>query len=283
MNILFVCTGNTCRSPMAEGYLKSKNLPDVNVRSRGLSSNGEAVSKNSALAMQETGIDISGLVSEQINFSDIVWADKIICMSLSHKTAISLYTSPEKVFVLADGVPDPFGGDLEIYTECRNAITAAIDSLEKEGFFSEMQIMAMDREHIKSIAELEKICFSQPWSEETLLQAFMNGTKFFVAVQNSKMLGYIGISCIIDEGYIFNIAVFPEHRNKGVATALLDRVFSLAKDENLAFVSLEVRVSNASAINLYKKTGFKEEGRRPNFYDNPKEDALIMTKRFESI
>lgn len=283
MNILFVCTGNTCRSPMAEGYLKSKNLPDVNVRSRGLSSNGEAVSKNSALAMQETGIDISGLVSEQINFSDIVWADKIICMSLSHKTAISLYTSSEKVFVLGGGIPDPFGGDLEKYIECRNAITTAIDSLEKEGFFSEMQIMAMDREHIKSIAELEKICFSQPWSEETLLQAFMNGTKFFVAVQNSKVLGYIGISCIIDEGYIFNIAVFPEHRNKGVATALLDRVFSLAKDENLSFVSLEVRASNTSAINLYKKTGFKEEGRRPNFYDNPKEDALIMTKRFEIL
>lgn len=283
MNILFVCTGNTCRSPMAEGYLEFKNLPDVAVRSRGLSSNGEEVSENSCLAMKEIGIDISNQISEQINFSDIVWADKIICMSLSHKTAISLYTSPEKVFVLGGGIPDPFGGDLEKYIECRNAITTAIDSLEKEGFFSEMQIMAMDREHIKSIAELEKICFSQPWSEETLLQAFMNGTKFFVAVQNSKVLGYIGISCIIDEGYIFNIAVFPEHRNKGVATALLDRVFSLAKDENLAFVSLEVRVSNTSAINLYKKTGFKEEGRRPDFYDNPKEDALIMTKRFESI
>ena len=283
MNILFVCTGNTCRSPMAEGYLKSKNLPDVNVRSRGLSANGEEVSRNSCLAMKEIGIDISGQISEQINFSDIVWADKIICMSPSHKTAVSLYTSPDKVFVLADGVPDPFGGDLEVYTECRNAVTTAIDSLEKEGFFSEMQIMAIEREHIKEIARLEKICFSTPWSEETLLQAFMNGTKFFVAVQNGKVLGYIGISCIIDEGYIFNIAVFPEHRNKGVATALLDRVFSLAKDENLAFVSLEVRVSNTNAINLYKKTGFKEEGRRPNFYDNPKEDALIMTKRFEIL
>ena len=283
MNILFVCTGNTCRSPMAEGYLKSKNLPDVVVRSRGLSSNGEEVSENSCLAMKEIGIDISGLFSEQINFSDIVWADKVICMSLSHKTAVSLYTSPDKVFVLGDGIPDPFGGDLEKYAECRNAITTAIDNLEKEGFFSEMQIMAMDREHIKSIAELEKICFSTPWSEETLLQAFMSGTKFFVAVQNKKVLGYIGISCIIDEGYIFNIAVFPEHRNKGIATALLERVFSLAKDEQLAFVSLEVRVSNTSAINLYEKTGFIEEGRRPNFYDNPKEDALIMTKRFEIL
>ncbi len=283
MNILFVCTGNTCRSPMAEGYLKSKNLPDVKAQSRGLSSNGEAVSQNSALAMKEIGIDISGLVSEQINFSDIVWADKIICMSQSHKTAVSLYTSPDKVFVLGGGIPDPFGGDLKVYTECRNAITDAIDSLLKDGFFSELQIMTMAREHIKSIAELEKICFSTPWSEETILQAFISGTKFFVAVKNGKLLGYIGISCIIDEGYIANIAVFPEHRNEGIATALLNRVFSHAKDTGLSFVSLEVRASNTAAINLYEKTGFKEEGRRKNFYDNPKEDALIMTKRFENI
>ena len=94
-------------------------------------------------------------------------------------------------------------------------------------------------------------------------------------------MGYIGISCIIDEGYITNVAVFPESRKKGVGTALLERVFSLAKDMGLSFVSLEVRESNIPAISLYEKLGFKQEGKRKDFYRDPKEDALILTKRFD--
>ena len=281
MNILFVCTGNTCRSPMAEGYLKSLNLENVTVKSKGLSSNGENVSENSVLAMEEIGIDISGQISEQLELYDIAWADKILCMSESHKTVLCLYGDEKKVSVLGDGVPDPFGQDLNAYKKCRQFITDSIDCLMDDGFFSEMTVMSIEREHINSIAELEKICFSQFWSVDSLLEAFGSGTKFFVAVKNKEVLGYIGISCILDEGYITNIAVFPEYRNQGVGTALLNRVFSLASDSGLSFVSLEVRVSNLNAISLYEKLGFKTEGRRKNFYDKPKEDALIMTKRFE--
>lgn len=281
MNILFVCTGNTCRSPMAEGYLKSLNLENVTARSKGLSAGGESVSENSVLAMKEIGIDLSGLCSESLSLYDTAWADKIICMSESHKTVLCLYADAKKVSVLGDGVPDPFGQDLDAYKKCRQYITDAIDKLVKNGFFSEMQVKATQREHINAIAELEKICFSTPWSVDALLDAYKNGTKFFVAVENKKVLGYVGISCILDEGYITNIAVFPEFRQKGVGTALLNRVFSLASDIGLSFVSLEVRVSNQNAISLYEKLGFKTEGKRKNFYDNPKEDALIMTKRFE--
>lgn len=281
MNILFVCTGNTCRSPMAEGYLKSLDLENVNVKSKGLSAGGESVSENSVLAMKEIGIDLSGLCSESLSLYDTAWADKIICMSESHRTVLCLYADAKKVSVLGDGVPDPFGQDLDAYKKCRQYITDAIDKLVKNGFFSEMQVKATQREHINAIAELEKICFSTPWSVDALLDAYKNGTKFFVAVENQKVLGYVGISCILDEGYITNIAVFPEFRQKGVGTALLNRVFSLASDIGLSFVSLEVRVSNENAISLYKKFGFKTEGKRKNFYDNPKEDALIMTKRFE--
>lgn len=281
MNILFVCTGNTCRSPMAEGYLKSLCLDNVNVKSKGLSSNGENVSENSVIAMSEIGIDIGNQVSEQLELYDIAWADKILCMSESHKTVICLYGDEKKVSVLGNGVPDPFGQDIEAYKKCRDYITDAINDLAESGFFSEIAVVSIEREHISKIAELEKICFSQPWSVDSLLDAYKNGTKFFVAVQNKKVLGYIGISCILDEGYITNVAVFPEHRKKGVGTALLNRVFSLSSDLKLAFVSLEVRVSNLNAISLYEKSGFKLEGRRKNFYDNPKEDALILTKRFE--
>ena len=282
MEILFVCTGNTCRSPMAEGYLKSKELPDVTVRSCGISASGTPVSENSRKAMEEIGIDISGLVSEQLTTSDLARADKIYCMSPSHKTVLDMYTNSQKVEILSGGIPDPFGGDLEIYRKCRDSIITAIDALIENGSFSEVYVVKTEREHIKAIAQLEKLCFSEPWSEETILEYISAGNKFFTAVCGGKVLGYIGISCVLDEGYIANVAVFPEARKKGVGKALIQRVFGLASDEGLSFVSLEVRESNIPAISLYKKMGFKTEGRRKNFYRNPDEDALILTKRFEN-
>lgn len=281
MNILFICTGNTCRSPMAEGYLESKNLPDLVIESRGISANGDPVSENSRKAMEEMGIDISFHKSKPLTQYDLGWADKIIYMSPAHKTVLALYTSEEKLFMLGDGISDPFGGDIATYRVCRDEIVRELDRLIEKGFFSQMYVTAVKREHIKDIARLEKICFSCSWSEETLLDAYKNGTKFFVATLSEKVLGYIGISVILDEGYITNVAVFPEYRRQGVGKALLERIFSLARDEGLAFVSLEVRESNTPAIKLYESLGFKEEGKRKNFYTEPTENALILTKRFE--
>lgn len=280
MNILFVCTGNTCRSPMAESYLDYKK-PEIYVKSRGLSADGSPASENSVKAMAEAGIDISDHISAPLNVSDLLWADKVICMSPSHKTAVNMFTDPNKVFILGDGISDPFGGDIDTYRKCRDEIFAAVDTLIDGGFFSEIYVSKIEREHIKEIARLEKICFSEPWSENALLDSFMHGTKFFVCLIDRKVAGYVGISCILDEGYITNIAVFPEHRKKGIATMLLERVFSMAKDEGLSFVSLEVRESNIPAISLYEKMGFKTEGTRTNFYHNPTENAKIMTKRFD--
>ena len=280
MNILFVCTGNTCRSPMAEAYLKNK-MPEINVQSRGIAADGSPISENSVEVMAEIGIDLSGMVSERLTMGDLAKADKIYCMSPSHKTAVAMYTNPQKVFVLGEGIPDPYGGDVGLYAKCRDEIIKAIDELVEKGEFSEFYVCAMEREHIKHIAELEKICFSAPWSEDFILEEYKSGMKFFVAVENGRVLGYIGISCVIDEGYIGNIAVYPNARKKGVGTALIERVFSLARDEGLSFVSLEVRVSNTAAISLYEKMGFRQEGRRPNFYRGPDEDALILTKRFD--
>lgn len=280
MNILFVCTGNTCRSPMAEAYLDSRKLENVTVQSRGISADGSPLSQNSVRAMAKLGIDISGLCSEQLNLGDIAWADKIICLSQSHKTVIKMYTGEEKITVLGGGISDPFGGDEEIYIKCRDEIISAVDDLISEGFFSEYYVVSVEPWHIKEIAALEKLCFSEPWSEETLLESFKSGTRFFVAEENKRVLGYVGISCILDEGYITNVAVFPEHRRRGVGRALINRVFSLARDLGLSFVSLEVRESNIPAITLYEGLGFKQEGKRKRFYRAPEEDALILTKRF---
>ena len=281
MNILFVCTGNTCRSPMAEGYLRSKGIDGATVLSRGLASDGSPVSLNSKTAMAEVGIDIGGHISRQITDRDINKADKIICLSPSHKAVLlSAGVPADKLFVLGNGISDPFGGDISVYRRCRDEIFAAVDKLIEDGFFWNMSIVPLEPRHIKEIARLEDLCFSEPWSEEGILEAYRLGTRFFVAEEAGGLIGYIGVKAVIDEGYITNIAVFPQYRRKGVASALLNKVFAFAEEKRLSFVSLEVRPSNTAAVSLYQKTGFKEEGRRKDFYRLPREDALIMTKRF---
>ena len=116
MNILFVCTGNTCRSPMAEGYLNSKNVKGLCVKSRGTAADGMPVSINAVNAMKDIGIDISSHISKQITGGDILWADKIICMSPSHKAALEGCNVPNvKLYVLGGGISDPYGGDENIY------------------------------------------------------------------------------------------------------------------------------------------------------------------------
>lgn len=133
-------------------------------------------------------------------------------------------------------------------------------------------------EHLKKLAELEKICFSVPWSEAGLQAELSNNfARFFVAAVNEEVAGYIGAHNVLGEVYITNVAVFPEYRKMGVATALIDALVSSACAENSDFVTLEVRKSNNSAITLYEKTGFKTVGERKNFYENPTEDALLMT------
>lgn len=282
MNILFVCTGNTCRSPMAKGYLRSKELSGVNVSSRGLTADGSPVSANSAAVMKEAGIDISRHVSRQLTDGDISAADKIICMSPSHAAVLlSAGVPKEKLSVLGGGIPDPFGGSIEIYRNCRDLIFSAVDRLADQGFFGNIRIVPLEPRHIAALAKLEKICFSEPWSAEGITEAYRSGSKFFVAENDRHIIGYAGIKPVIDEGYIINIAVFPAYRRQGAATALLNKIFDFAAENRLSFVSLEVRASNSEAVSLYEKLGFKTEGRRKDFYKNPREDALIMTKRFK--
>lgn len=275
MNILFVCTGNTCRSPMAEGYLKSFGLPDFNVESRGLSDSGLPVSENSATAMREIGIDIGNHISKRLSKEDIENADIIVCMSASHFESLAPFCG-DKLYLLGKSVSDPYGGSLETYRNCRDEIIKGINEM-----FGYLKVKPIERKHIGEIAKLERVCFSTPWSEDGIAESLANGTKFYAFCDSkNKVMGYIGISCVIDEGYVTNVAVFPEYRNKGIATALLKKCFYEAGKIPLCFISLEVRESNKTAISLYEKLGFKVEGQRKNFYSAPKEDALIMTKRF---
>lgn len=143
------------------------------------------------------------------------------------------------------------------------------------------QIVKMQARHIEEIAEIEKLSFSKPWSFEALAEELSNPLAvFLVAVFEGKTVGYAGMHHIIDEGYITNIAVHPDYRRRGIATALINELDAYARKGGLALLTLEVRCSNTVAIDIYRRAGFDEAGRRKGFYDEPKEDALIMTKYY---
>ena len=137
--------------------------------------------------------------------------------------------------------------------------------------------------HVKELAELEKICFSSRWSEKSLSDEIENNSAYFIVSLNDKneVEGYSGMHIVLDECYIDNIAVFPFARNKGVGKMLLTALEEKAKETEACFITLEVRSGNTVARNLYEKFGFINQGTRKNFYDNPKEDAVIYTKFYK--
>ena len=146
-----------------------------------------------------------------------------------------------------------------------------------------VRIVPMTADHLDEVAELERICFSAPWSRNMLAEELDNAlSAFLVALDDEgKVVGYAGVQIILDEGYITNVAVRPECRRQGVAAKLLQVFLDFAKANKLAFLTLEVRASNYDAIALYGSRGFRSVGRRKNYYEHPKEDAIIMTLEFD--
>ena len=142
----------------------------------------------------------------------------------------------------------------------------------------EFSIVDVSVEHIPQIEEIERKCFSRPWTAEQLKSQMRDAQHEFIgAVSDSGVLGYVGLMYVLDEGYISNVAVRPEARRQGIGDALIDALAEKAKALKLAFLTLEVRESNAPAIALYAKHGFHPVGKRKNYYDAPKEDAVLMT------
>lgn len=146
-----------------------------------------------------------------------------------------------------------------------------------------VRVVPMTADHLDEVAELERICFPDPWSRNMLAEELDNAlSAFLVALDDEgRVAGYAGLQVVLDEGTITNVAVRPECRRQGVAHQLLQVFLNFAQGHHLAFLTLEVRASNYGAIALYGELGFRSVGRRKNYYEHPKEDALIMTKEFD--
>jgi [ribosomal protein S18]-alanine N-acetyltransferase len=147
----------------------------------------------------------------------------------------------------------------------------------------EWNIVPMQEEHLDALADVERLCFSHPWTRDGLKAELTSDTACFVsAEQGGVAVGCAGMHCICGECYIDKVAVHPACRRQGIAQALVQNLIDFALRNHAEFITLEVRESNASAIALYAKLGFQTVGLRKEFYTEPNEDALLMTRKFEN-
>ncbi len=144
-----------------------------------------------------------------------------------------------------------------------------------------MRIVKMESCHVSQVAGLEKLCFLDPWSESSVASELENDlAHWLVAVEGDKVAGYVGSQTVLGETDMMNIAVHPDFRRRGIAEALAEALVSDLKEMGSHCLTLEVRASNEPARRLYEKLGFSRIGRRPNYYRNPREDALILRKEW---
>lgn len=145
-----------------------------------------------------------------------------------------------------------------------------------------MEYLRMDDAHLLQVAQLETVCFHDPWSINSLRSELNNPLSLWlVAMDGDAVVGYVGSQSVLGWADMMNLAVAPEYRRRGVAETLIRELICLLKENQVTCLTLEVRVSNAPAISLYQKLEFIEVGRRPGYYHNPKEDALILRKEWD--
>lgn len=142
------------------------------------------------------------------------------------------------------------------------------------------RIVNAEPRHLDALETLERQCFSIPWTREMLESQLPDGMhEFLVAeAEDGEVQGYVGMMSVLDEGYISNVAVSPTYRRQGIGDGLIRELMLRAEQRKLAFVTLEVREHNEPAIALYRKHGFQPVGLRKNYYEAPRENAVLMTK-----
>lgn len=147
-----------------------------------------------------------------------------------------------------------------------------------------VRIRNAEERDLEQVEALEVACFSRPWPIDMLRRQLPSDRhEFLVAAQGARVLGYIGMLHVMDEGYISNVAVDETVRRAGIGSMLVEGMMRRCEALSLLFVTLEVRESNAPAIQLYEKHGFETVGRRKAYYEAPREDAILMTRYWKEV
>ncbi len=282
MKILFICTGNTCRSVFAQALMEKRcrhDKLDIECDSAGVFAFvGDRAVDNTIEVLKEKGIDVSEHRTKRLSEYMAEEYDLFICMGQEHLEPTAALVGESKVRLFGEGIWDPEDDDISIFRLCADKIEREVKTLAKE--LSKLVIRPMTDEDVDFIAQTEKECFSQPWSADAVREELNNeNAVFFVAEYLCDKVGYMGMHTVVDECYVANVAVVKKYRRRSFGKKLLRYAEEKARERDCAFISLEVREGNKSAIALYTSEGYEKAGERKNFYSNPKENALIMTKK----
>ena len=144
-----------------------------------------------------------------------------------------------------------------------------------------MQIVReMTVDDLPQVMVIENENFSMPWTDKGFLSFLLRyDTLFLVAEEDGEILGFAGVVMVLDEAELTNVAVMKSYQRQGIGRLLIESLMRLISELKIEILHLEVRVSNAEAISLYRRIGFDEVGMRHNYYEEPKEDAILMRKR----
>lgn len=275
--ILFVCTGNTCRSPMAEAIYNSL-VGDKRAFSRGIAvAFPTGAADNAKTAVTEYGGNLDNHKSQQITPEDIAKAELIITMTEGHKHILSQYAENSKIMTLSEfagvagDVSDPYGGSIDIYLKTAEQIYSYV----KKGISKRSEVLIADEKDLKAVAEMEKAYFPDSWSENAV-RAEIERKRVAVLKYGEILIGYCIFMIAADEGEILRIAIDRSMRLGKMGKKLLSDVISLMQGMNCSEVFLEVRASNTPAISLYRSLGFVEIGVRKGYYRDNGEDAVLF-------
>lgn len=292
MKILFLCSGNTCRSSMAEclfkEFVSENKLENINCESAGLNArDGEKASQNAILALAEIGLDLTKHRARNLKNLDLKDYDFFAVMNKNYKKElINFGIEPGNVYILNNlngGITDPFGGNIEVYRKTRDLILSSFNDfyefIRKINVLKGAKLILAKECDLKSICKIEKESYSDAWSEDSILSEILNKDSYFLVLKNGDViLGYACLKLHLDDAELLKITTAQKFRNMGVAKILLKDIINFSKRKNIEKIILEVRESNTPAIKLYSSFGFKKIFVRKNFYSSPSENALTMQK-----
>lgn len=258
----------------------ARNL-HVRASSAGLfARDGAPATDETVAALAEKGIPLAHtarkLTSELADSADI-----IVPITPEHSRYI-LQTFPtvseNKIALLPSPIKDPFGGNLLIYrdtlAEITQGVNAFLDTVEARGA---VDIVPMEAGHLEEVYRLEKRCFSDPWTKDSIREVlFYPHGKALIALHGDKIAGYLFLFHDKVEATVANVAVAPAFRGLGIGEELLRFIIDEMRTLGVRFITLEVRSQNTPAISLYEKLGFTAIGSRKNYYKNPTDDAHLM-------
>ena len=286
-NILFVCSGNTCRSPMAEGIFnkiaKEKGLPFFATSCGCATYGGDKASENSVKVCKEIGVDISAHFSKGLTAEAVENAYKIYPLADSHIRVLKQYFPKKNGIENSLGISDPFGGNEETYRNCREEICEKIEEIFEELLnekCDENFVSFASENDVKNLVDLGEKYFHDFWDEETLKNYCENYHLILLKSfdEKNEITGYVCGRFIFETAEIDRVVVDEKYRGKGFAKSLINEFEKIAKSKGAFEILLEVRRSNIPAISLYEKCGFEKISERKDYYRNPTEDAIIMRK-----